>query len=532
MVHNYPKSGLGLTFIAMQEKLKIIKAFYAGIIRDEKSKITGAASNIEEVDIFSNADYIQAEQIFSADALPATTEAYAYTSDSAGTAFAYGSETAASKVRILSVSTGGADNPGAWSTLSTSADTTNLAYAVSPIQYFKTTEAAPNWLYYCTKTAGNVVKLFRQKTDGTGEAEVGTLSGLTGSYDRISMKVIAGTLHITNGAKIATVDQDAVYTDNAFNLPLDYTAVDIVPVGTVSIILARHIDRTSNHCKVFWWDLVPVSESEYDGYDDSFEISTGGPQWATNYREKVIIFCSINGKGQFFVLNGAYQGSVPQALPGILLTSVASDTATQPISAPKMVAVKEKILYFGLNKTDKSGVYALGQLDDDKPLALILSKKFSTTTITNHKPTALFILGPNFYGAYVDNTTASTARCESNNTPNRSASAIYESVVIDDDSPQSNKDLSDVVVTTQPLPASTDVNVSVANDYGSYTEVFRPDGTSLNTTSAIQGDFKPKASKGKKSFKVKLELVSSTSSSPKVTSIGLRFITQAVPAPK
>lgn len=516
----------------MEEKLKIIKAFYGGIVRDDKSKVNGAASNVEELDIFTNADYVQAEQIFSSDTLPATTEVYAYTSDSAGTVFGYGAETAGNKVRIVSVATGGADNPGAFATLSTSADTTNLAYAVSPLQFFKTTEASANWLYYCTKTAGNVVKLFRQRTDGTTETEVGTLTGLGGSYDRISMRVIAGTLHITNGPTIATVDPDAVFTNAAFNLPLDYTAVDIVPVGTVAIILSRHIDRSSNHCKVFWWDLVPVAESEYDGYDDSFEISMGGPQWATNYREKVLIFCAINGKGQFFVLNGAYQGSVPQALPNIQLLNVAADSATQPASSSKMIGVKEKILYFGLNKTDKTGVYALGQLDDDKPLALILSKKFSTTTITNHKPTALLVLGPNFYGAFVDNTTASTVRCEGNNTPNRSASAIYESIVIDDDAPSSNKDLTDVIVTTQPMPASTDVNISVLSDYGSYSEIFRPDGTSLATTSAIQGDFKPKAIKGKKSFKIKMELVSSTSTSPKVTAIGVRFIGQKVPAPK
>lgn len=516
----------------MDEKLKVITAFYGGIVRDEKSKITGAASNIEELDIFSNADYFQAEQIFSADALPASTEVFAYTSDAAGTVFGYGRETSGSKVRIVSVSSGGADNPGSFATLSTSADTTNLAYAVSPIQYFKTTEASPNWLYYCTKTSGNVVKLFRQHTDGTGEAEVGTLTGLTGSYDRISMKVIAGSLHITNGNKIAIVDQDAVFTNAGFNLPFDWSSVDLCPVGTVSLIIARPSDMSLNVTKGFWWDLVPVADSEYDGYDDSFEISVGGAQWVTNFKEKIIIFCAVNGKGRFFILNGAYQGSVPQELPGVILTNVASDTSTQPVSASKMLSTKDKILYFGINKTDKTGVYALGQLDDDKPHALILSKKFSTTTITNHKPTALLIVGPNYYGAYSDNGTASTVRCESNNTPNRSASGIYESIWIDDGAPNTNKKFSSAYVACQPLPASSDVNCSLALDYGSYAEYFREDGTSLNTTSAVQGEFKIKSSLQNKVAKVKVEVVSNGATSPKITAVGVRIISPKTPAPK
>lgn len=515
----------------MEEKLKTIKQFYGGIVRDEKSKVTGAASNLEEIDIFTNADYIQAEQIFTADALPASTEVFAYTSDTVGTVFGYGRETAGSKVRIVSVATGGADNPGAFATLFTSADATNLAYSVSPIQYFKTTEATSNWLYYCT-LATTTVKLFRVETDGTDETEVGTLTGLDGTFDRISFKIIAGTLHITNGNHIATVDQDGVFTNDSFNLPNDWIAVDIAPVGSVSLILARNSDSSLNLTKGFWWDLVPVSESEVDGYDDSFDISMGGPQWLCNYKETVRIFCASNGIGRFFQLNGAYQGSVPQKIPGVTLFNVGADAATQPISPSKSVAVKDNIIYFGLLKTDKSGMYAIGQLDDDKPSALCLSKRFHTSDYSLHKPTAIFISGPNFYAAFVDNGTASTARCESNNSPSRSTQGIYESIVIDDDRPNTDKKLTDVYVATQPLPASTDVDCSIALDYGSYNEIFRGDGTSLNTTSAVQGNFKALRSNRNKVMKVKLKLVSSTSNSPKVTGITLRILSNTIPAAK
>ncbi len=507
-----------------KEDTKVIRTFYGGITRDDKSKINGVASNLEELDIFTNADYVQAEQIFSTDSLPATTEAYAYTSGSDGTAYAYGKETAASKVRILSVATGGAANPGSFSTLFTSADATNLAYAVSPLQYFTTTESNSKYLYYTTNASGTII-LKRYDITGASESTVGTLTGLTGSYDRITMKVIYGELLITNGKYMSKVDKDGVFTNAAFTLPLEWQAVDIVPVSDVAIILARYVDRTVNFCKGFWWDLTNTVQ-----FDDSFELPCGGPQWIINHKETIKMFCSINGVGRFFQLSGAYPGAIPIELPGMILSNMATETSTQVISSSKMVGVKDRILYFGVYKTDKTGIYAIGQIDADKPVALLLSKRFATSDYSLHAPTALMIQGSNFYGAYVDNGTAATVRCETLNTPNRSSSAIYESIVIDAGDPTANKDVENIIVTTQPLPASTDVNVFVAPDYGSYTEIFRKDGTSLATTSAMLGNFDAVATKGKKVFKLKMQLVSSGVNSPKVTSMAFKYVMQTKPA--
>lgn len=508
-----------------QEKIKLINRFYGGITRDDKSKIVGTASNIEELDIFSNADYIQAEQIFSSYTLPGSSEVYDYTSDNAGVLYAYGKETGANKVRLFSVSGGGGTNPSTLSTLFTSADTSNLGYSVSPIQYFRTTEANPDTLYYCTKDASNVVLLKKYVIATATESTAGTLDGLTGSYDRISIRVLFGELHVTNGKYMAKVDKDAVFTQHAFTLPLEYTAVDIVAVSDVSIILGRYIDRNANFSKGFWWDLTTLAQ-----VDDSFDIPCGGPQWIVNHKETIKMACAINGVMRYFQLSGPFAGAAVLELPGMILNNVGTEGATQPISPSKTVAVKDKVLYFGVYKTDKTGVYAIGQMDQDKPNALILSKRFATTDYSLHAPTALFILASNFFAAFSDNGTASAVVCKTLNSPNRSSSGIYESVIIDDDNPLSNKDLKNVYVTTYPLPASTDVNVSIAADYGSYTEIFRANGTSLTTTSAPLGMFLSKSFSKKKVFRIKLELVSSTSNSPKVTSIGLKLAIDRAPA--
>lgn len=507
----------------MEDQTLIINKWYGGMVRDDKSRIRGAAYNVEEMDIFSNEHFIQAEQILTADSLPASTEAYAYTADLSDNVWLYGKETSGNKVRLLKVENGGADNPGAVSTVFTSADATDIAYSVSPIAYHRQDNGNKNFLYYVTKDASNVCRLKRYDitADSESETDAGgtamTLTKLDGSYDRISFRRIAGELFVTNGQYISKVDKDGVFTEDAFTLPNGWEAVDIIGVSDVALILARDINRLSNSSKGYWWDLTTATQ-----FDDQFDLPMGGPQWIENFRERVIMLCAINGKGRFFQLQQAVPGAVPVTLPGIELTNVASETSTQPISSSKMLAPKENVLYFGLYKTDKTGIYAIGQLDEDKNYAVILSKRFHTTDYSAHKPTALYIQGPNFYAAYVDNTTASTMRCESKNSPTRSSNAVYESVWIDVEKPAQDKDLKSAHVTTYPLASNTSVALSIATDYSaSYTAVTRPDSSVFNSANGLLGFFRPSAFKKKKVFRVKLALTSSTTNSPKVTAVTL-----------
>lgn len=522
----------------MEEKIKFIGKFFGGIRRDDKSKIAGAASNIEELDIFSNADWFQAEQIMTSDTLPAASEVYAFTADNDDTVWGYGKKTGANdEVRIFKVTTGGADNPGAWATQATSSDTTNKAYLPSPIQYFRQDESGNDFIYYLTNASGTV-RIARYDitnstedmyqsaawvTKGTPDAD-SELEGLDGSFDRCFMKVMFGELYISNGQFIAKVDKDGVFTKKAFTLPNGWEAVDIVPVSDVALILARNINTEINESRGFWWDLTATTQ-----VDDSFNLPVGGPQWVVNFRERIIMACAHNNILKFFTLAGAFPGAQPQEMQGVTLSNVAAATATQPISAPKMISTKDNVLYFGLNKTDKTGVYALGQLDDNKPFALILSKRYATSDYSSHSPTALLVHGPNYYGAYTDGAQKAT-RCESNNSPTRSSNAVYESIWIDDEDPLVDKSIPHIYVSTYPLAASTAVACSVDSDYsGSYTAITRPDGTSMNTTSDVLGFFEAFLA-DKKVVKVKLALTSSTTNSPKVTGIGVEMTVAKKPA--
>lgn len=522
--------------MASKESIKLINKFYSGIVRDDRSNIPGALSNAEEVDIFTNRDFIQAEQIMSTYALPSNSRAYAFDAGDDDTMYAYGdrSDTTAGTTRLFSVASGGASNPSTLSTLATSSDTTNLSTPVSDLKFFRTSEAAAS-LYYI-KGASTTWYLMRyligtgeQRYTGSAWSASGSpdsstqLTGLNGSFMRPVMKVIYGELLILHGRYVAKVDKDGVLTLISFTLPQEWEAVDIIPVSDVALILARNKNKLVNKTRAFWWDL-----SSSNSFDDSFDLPMGGPQWVYNYKETITIFCSLNGIGKFFI-SQALPGAKPQELPFVKLTNCGTETSTQPVSSSKMVSEKDGILHFGLFKTDKTGIYALGQLDSDKPNALILSKRFHTTDYSLHSPTALKIQGPNFYAAFSDNGTNTAMLCKSLNSPTRSSTAVIETVWIDDDKPFQRKDLTRAYITAYPLAADTSLSLSITSDYGSsYTVVKRADDSVFNTANGLLGLFRPSAFLNKYAYKAKVTFTSATSTSPKLQAIGLRIITKDI----
>ena len=508
---------------------KIINLFYGGIQRDEKSKTIGGAFNIEELDIFANKDFIQAEQIMSSDAMPASTEIYAYATGDDDVMYGYGKETAANKVRIVSVASGGSDNPGDFTTLKTSVDTTNIATLVSDLKFLRTTEASNPTSLYFIMGATTVWYLVRYNIGadafqiwngsawaaGTSDAN-SDLTGLDGSFMRPTMKVIFGKLYICHGQYIAQVDSDGTFTEKKFTLPKEWEAVDIIGVADIFLILCRNKNRLANFCKAFWWDGVSASQ-----FNDSFSLPVGIPLWIVNHQERIKMAAASNLVIRFFQLSGAFPGAVPIEFPGTVLGNVAAETTTQPISMAKMVSEKDKILYFGLFKTDKTGIYALGQLDADKPNALILSKRFDTSDYSLHKPTALHIQGPNYYASFDDNGTRDHSRCESNNSPTRSSNAVYESIFDDDGDARVDKTLVEAGILSKPLAASVSVKLSVAKNYGSYTDYTRPDGSDYNTDDAVAGFYKLGVTG--KVLQYKFSLTSSGANSAKVTGLYVKL---------
>lgn len=519
---------------------KIIDHFYGGIQRDEKSRIDGAALNVEELDIFENAHFVRAAQILSADAMPTDTAVYSYIGDYDDNVWGYGANTATAgsgEVRIVKVTSGGGSNPGAFTTALTSTDTTNLAFSQSPVAYHKSTEATNKHSIYYLKKASTAVYLVRynigadeeQRWTGTAWSATGALdsntqlTGLNGSYDRYSMRVEFGELYIMNGNKIAKIDSEGTFYENAFTLPVGWDSVDIAFVADIGLILCRHVTRKANYCKAFWWDLTSSVQ-----FDDSIMIPFGGPQWIVNFKERIYALCAQNGVAKLYT-SQAYQGTPLTPIPGLELGNVNSETTTQEISSQKMLTSKDDILYFGLYKTDKTGVYALGQLDEGKPTALILGKRFHTTDYANHVPFSVYTQGSNFYASFTDDGTQSHARCEGLNSPTRSSNAVYESVILDGGDTTRNKEMLHVLVGTKPLAASTSVQAYLSIDYGTYTQVYEADGSSFDTDNNLLGNFDANSLQGK-AHQIKYTLTSNGTDSPYVTGVAYTYRIADAPA--
>ena len=240
--------------------------------------------------------------------------------------------------------------------------------------------------------------------------------------------------------------------------------------------------------------------------------------------------CAINGEARFWQVS-AYAGGVPTELPGMVLTSVGTDGATQAISSQKMVSVKDNVLYFAVLKTDKTAIYGIGRLDSNKNYGIILAKRFATTAYASHTPYGFFIQGPNFYGAFLDDATASNSRCESLNSPTRSSAAVYETLWLDEDNPTTLKKIAEAFVVTQPIGAGTALTMDIATDYGAYAAIKLANVGDFDVDNATIGTFLPKSA-GIKVFKFRVSFTSSGTTTIKLIGLGWTALQEITAARK
>jgi len=292
-------------------------------------------------------------------------------------------------------------------------------------------------------------------SEGT-ESSVGVLDGLDGTGDRIQMVRAFGELYITNGRYIAKVDDENTYTAHAFTLPSDLIAVSMDVRGDLMYILCKYGSTGKNSCRVVVWDLASTEQP-----NEIIDIPMSGPQWIVNHLEVLRACCARNGVARLYEIAGLVPVKTHE------ISNAQTETNAQPISPTQTLFLNNNILYFGLWRTQMSGLYAVGQVASTAPLAMILGKRFYTTDYSLHKPYAARAFGPNWYVAFDDNGTASTRRLEDNNSPTRSSNATYESVLLDVGAPEAIKDWRGYIVLSKPIPASCEIKIDAKTDNAS-----------------------------------------------------------------
>ena len=461
----------------MPQKLSRIDRFYGGIVNNDKSTIIGAALNLEELDIFTNESYIQAETVLSQDSSttggsPVIADGtgrriWGFTVDDADNLYALSDDAASpAKAKIWKLANASSTDPGNFAAFFTSAQNARGSnYASNIIWHGLGDPITTAYLYYVTGT--NSLYRYGDIKGTPSESSVGTLSGITATSRYIPMIRFDGELFIGHGQFIAKVDDGGVFAGTAFTLPNEYECVDFDVLGDTMAILARNVRTGSNASRVFLWDMVATT-----GADDEIIIPMGGPQAIVNHGETLKVFCVSNNNLRIYELTG----KVPIKIHETLCDTTQTLTSSEYSIYYNSVFVKNNIAYFGLGKTltnNNAGIYSLGKAGEDKSLALLLSKRYTTVnsiSTKTHIPLAAIDVGPNIYVSYVNNIASPTynvSRTEENNSPSRSSNGVYESLWIDAGSPEYTKDWTGFVLSVKSMPASYNIIVDARVDNAS-----------------------------------------------------------------
>jgi len=429
-------------------RLSRFNKFYGGITVADRSRSDGVSLNIEELDPFQSRDYVIPQTIFTVETDP-TRQTMGFTLDDGDNGYLI-SRSGTATAQIWKQASTSQNIPGAWASIFTSTNTFN---SVSPIIWHKWASGA-DYVYYVTGS-GTLRKLGDLPT--ATETSVGTLTGLTGTFDRIPMIRTNGELYIGNGQYIANVDDTGTFLDTFASIYSGWHCVSFARSSNMLAILARSPILGDNKCKVFFWDFSLHPDSMIDEID----IPMGGPQIIENHNETLRVICAKNG------IMKAYSVEGRRATLTHTLYNIATETSTQPIIPDQSKFVKDNIMYFGLWKTDKTGLYALGQVDSQAPVALILAKRFATTDYSLHKPRAALSVGPNWLVSYIDNTTERVSSVYDNNNPTRSSQALYESIWYDAGNPEVSKQWEGFTLDTAPTSLGVSIDISARVDNAS-----------------------------------------------------------------
>lgn len=437
----------------MADNLRLTRfnKFYGGITVADRSRSDGVCLNIEELDPFKSRDYIIPQTIFQTNSF-ITNETSGFTLDDGDNIYT-ATRGAANKLEIYKRASASQAVPSTPASIKVSSGNFKQ---ISPIMWHKLTSGSA-YLYYVTDT--NTLRRSGALPAVT-ETTVGTLTGITGvanTFDRIPQIRTNGELYIGNGQYIANVDDTGTFVEKFASLYSGWVCVSFARSSNLLAILARSPILGDNKCKVFFWDFSQNPDSMIDEVD----IPMGGPQIIENHNETLRVICAKNGIMKAYALDGR------RAALTHTLYNVQTETDTHPIIPNQSKFIKDNIMYFAIWKTDKTGLYAIGRVDEQAPAALILAKRFATTDYSLHKPHAAISAGPNWFASFMDNTTERVVNVFDENSPTRSSQAIYESIWYDAGNPEVSKSWVGFILNTTPVASGVSVAVSARVDNAS-----------------------------------------------------------------
>lgn len=500
-----------------------LRPFFGGSVIGERDQRIGVCQNVEEFDIYSNPDYMEPETIFTAGDTNIANGAWDFTNDGTNI-YAIGSDGGGTPVpRIWKRANGMASGVGS-TTFGSGGYFDDTGQTINYDTFLECHEWADGTkhLYYVTGTGS--LRKYGNIAGSPSVSAVDTLTGAANANGRLPSMIREGELLIGHGSYIAKVDDTGTYTDKAWTAPTGWKVVDMEIVADNVAILCSQPSLNAGQSAIFYWDGIATT-----GFVDFVYIPTGDPQMIVNHAESLRVFCvskttTTSGLLRIYEMAGKKPFLTHQ------LDNVDCDYNT-PTGAfnwavsPRCKFIANNILYFGVAKTDKSGIYALGQAQDDKPLALSLSRRCHTTDYSNHYPIAMTGVNRDLLLAFYDSNPTATWRHMylPYSTATRSSNAVYESIHMDFGQPEVPKTIDEWYAVTSPMPASTSVVLSGRVD--DFTAAYSQSAT-FNTTSNTFN--KGRALFRGKAFQLKIAATSNGTSKPRIYAVCMKVTEEPI----
>ncbi len=344
-----------------------------------------------------------------------------------------------------------------------------------------------NWvsyIYYATKTKLKKFPLTGAAGDIT---QVDTFEKGTEPH---TMRIAEGFLVICDGDVLGLVDFEGAFNKEALFIPPGEISNCLLDLDTKVIIGTENAIKDGS---IFLWSLLFAEEESWDTKRET----QGGETNAMGFLENgIMIQSGKNGALRFWTQSG----SIP-------LKKIKDTT----FAYPDALATYNGILHIAMNGTN-SGIYSLGRLDNNDPLAVNLEYKLSGTLGSLARDDT------NLYVSWKVGSTYGISKIDFSN----KVKAVYESLEFDDRSPQMDKHFSTIKIVSRPVPKDCLIEVEYkTNRDTDWQKTHRSDGEEDMSEGESIGIFDIEGTG--ESYEVRVTLTPNSNNSPEVISINTYF---------
>jgi len=541
--------------MSSSEQWFTVTDFFLGEVNDKGSSQAGAATNVVEMDIFENKDFIQAEygmsSAFNSDISPV----YDFSVNKQDDDFwAYGD----TYIEIGDFDPTGTTISGIFEKRSQPINDSNTARPNTEIAAYETSENSSlttftEWVYFTSGENGRLPTLERYNiTDDdaplTVQSDLGdtTTNEIQDPDAPVIMRIINGALYVMFANTITKIARDGTTTHTYEELQEGFNIVGATSAGRKTdsmFVVCEPIETTTNKSRGYWIDLV---NNDVDNYLD---LPYGGVQWVENIASDVLMSFVEDNQFRVMALSQPFPGSTAGRLPNIKLTNVLDtqfdvfdDSKTNGLgikpSPSKSVHTLDGEIFFLLNKDDQPGIYSISRIGPDQNYGIRLAHKLPGS-YPDQLGLAMGVYGNKKIVSYVDgydgtagsgSSTFAVVEPDDSNTE-RSNEGVYESVWFQFEEPTVDKDLKAVGVTTEPLPSNTEIRMYAAQDNESgYTQIYQADGSNMNETGTSYAEFRASSISEAKRVRFKMEIDGNGDDSPRVNAVGMLITSDNYPA--